>query len=145
MLKGEKVKMDLKINPYHTTYRLYLNIPFDKEITVGKLGTLYFKKGVYIYVGSAKKNIIHRIERHLKIEKTNRWHIDYVRKHCELFKFETFQNKNECDLVRETIQTFDGICPYRKLGSSDCKCFSHMIYCPDFNSTITRFTDYASF
>lgn len=124
--------MDLKINPEHTTYRLFLRVPEDKTITVGKLGTFLFKKGVYIYVGSAKKNIARRLERHLKKEKTDRWHIDYVRKHGDLFYYETFQYKNECDLVHETIHAFNGICPYRKLGSSDCSCFSHLIYCPDF-------------
>lgn len=128
--------MDIEINPNHTTYRLYLNLPVDQTITVGKLGTFLFKKGVYIYVGSAKKNINQRINRHLKKEKTNRWHIDYVRKYGDLFYYETFENKEECELTRETIRTFNGQCPYRKLGSSDCHCFSHLIYCPDFNSVI---------
>lgn len=124
--------MELNINPNHTTYRLFLKMPNERMITVGKLETFLFKKGVYIYVGSAKKNIKHRIERHLKIEKTNRWHIDYVRRYSNLFDFETFQNKTECDLVKETIQIYNGICPYRKFGSTDCKCFSHLIYCPNF-------------
>lgn len=126
--------MNLQINPNHTTYRLYINIPNDQMITVGKLGIFEFKKGVYIYVGSAKKNIVSRLKRHLKKEKINKWHIDYVRAHGDLFDYETFENKEECELARETIQAFNGICPYRKLGSSDCHCFSHLIYCPDFNS-----------
>lgn len=128
--------MDLKINTNHTTYRLYIDLPVDRTITVGKLGTFLFKKGVYIYVGSAKKNIFHRIKRHLKQVKTNRWHIDYVREYGDLFYYETFENKEECTLTSETIQTFNGQCPYRKLGSSDCHCVSHLIYCPDFKSMI---------
>jgi Uri superfamily endonuclease len=126
------MKMGLKIDPNFTTYRLFLRIPEEQTITVGKLGTFLFTKGVYIYVGSAKKNIINRLERHIKKEKTNRWHIDYVRQYSDLLFYETFINKKECDLVLETIRTFNGICPFRKLGSSDCLCFSHLIYCPDF-------------
>ncbi len=124
--------MGLKIDPNHTTYRLFLEMHEEQSITVGKLGTFLFKEGVYIYVGSAKKNIIHRLDRHLKKEKTNRWHIDYVRQHCDVLYYDTFKNKKECDLVLETIRTFNGICPFRKLGSSDCNCFSHLIYCPNF-------------
>lgn len=126
--------MELTINPEHTTYRLFLNIPEDQPITVGKLGTFLFKKGVYIYVGSAKKNIAHRIKRHLKKEKTNRWHIDYVRAHGDLFSYETFSGLTECDLAKETIQKFNGICPYKKFGSTDCHCYSHLIYCPNVTS-----------
>lgn len=129
--------MDLHIDPSHTTYRLYLEIPKDQTITVGKLGTFLFKEGVYIYVGSAKKNIAHRIERHLKKVKTNRWHIDYVREHADLFYYETFGDKQECELAQETIRNFNGVCPYHKLGSSDCHCFSHFIYCPDFPKVIS--------
>lgn len=125
--------MEQIINPNHTTYRLYLDVAKDQEISVGKLGTFFFKKGVYIYVGSAKKNIVHRIERHLKTEKKNRWHIDYVREHADLFHYETYEDKQECELVRETIEEFMGICPFRKLGSSDCTCYSHFIYCEKFS------------
>jgi Uri superfamily endonuclease len=128
----ENKPMPPTINPHHTTYRLFLEMPEGQTITVGKLGTFLFEKGVYIYVGSARKNMIHRLERHLKKEKPNRWHIDYVRNYSEVFHYETFQDKKECELVLETVRDFDGICPFKKLGSSDCHCFSHLIYCPEF-------------
>lgn len=130
--------MDLQVNPNHTTYRLFIHLPVDQTITVGKLGTFLFKKGVYIYVGSAKKNIVHRMKRHLTKEKKNRWHIDYVREHGDLFYYETFENKEECALANETIHTFNGQCPYQKLGSSDCHCYSHLIYCPVFSGFSKR-------
>ena len=130
--------MDLQINSNHTTYRLFINLPVDQTITVGKLGTFLFKKGIYIYVGSGKKNITHRMKCHLTKEKKNRWHIDYVREHGDVFYYETFENKEECVLANETIRTFNGQCPYPKVGSSDCHCFSHLIYCPDFSGFSER-------
>ena len=42
-----------------------INIEKKTHITVGKLGKFVFSKGIYIYTGSAKKNINHRLKRHL--------------------------------------------------------------------------------
>lgn len=66
-------KSDLSI-----TYLLELYLTNSRCITIGKLGRFLFKKSHYIYVGSATKNIMKRIERHLKKEKSKFWHIDYL-------------------------------------------------------------------
>ena len=58
------------------SYLLLLFLEKEKVLQVGKLGTFTFQKGWYCYVGSAMNNLQARIERHLKIEKKLRWHID---------------------------------------------------------------------
>ncbi len=68
------------------------------------------------------------MKRHLSNEKKNRWHINYVRKRGDLFYYETFENREKCGLARETMQTYNEQCSYRKLGSSDCHRYSHLIY-----------------
>jgi Uri superfamily endonuclease len=57
------------INFDHYLNTIYLVLDENQIISVGKLGVLPFKKGVYIYVGSAKRNIKQRINRHIKIRK----------------------------------------------------------------------------
>ena len=42
------------------------------------LSEFLLKKGIYIYTGSAKKNIDSRIKRHLSNSKKLHWHIDYL-------------------------------------------------------------------
>ena len=41
-----------------------LMVERDLRIHVGSLGTVEFKKGYYIYVGSGQKNLEKRIQRH---------------------------------------------------------------------------------
>ena len=110
------------------TYILWIRVDKDKEITVGKLGNLIFKKGFYFYIGSAKKWIEKRIKRHISKDKRRFWHIDYLllsndvkikeiwlssdNKECEIAKY-LFDNINRC---------------VRRFGSSDCNCQSHLFF-----------------
>lgn len=117
------------IDSSHTLYTIYLEVPYEKTIEIGKLGTFYFDRGVYIYVGSAKRNIIARIERHKKIEKKLKWHFDYLRPYGSIIKIITYENiSGECDLAEKIRKEVGGALPVRKFGASDCKCFSHLIY-----------------
>ena len=106
---------------------MIMELSQDTEITIGKLGTLLFKKGTYIYVGSAPSE--KRLERHLKKEKKLFWHIDYFLKKAHIKKIYIVKGEKEC----EVAQKID--LPYIKgFGCSDCKCPSHLFYgeLPDF-------------
>ena len=46
------------------SYLLILELKRNRDISVGKLGRVSFKRGFYIYVGSAMANLSKRIERH---------------------------------------------------------------------------------
>ncbi len=107
------------------TYQIYINLYKVTKIKVGKLGICYFPSGIYIYTGSAKKNMKQRITRHLSNKKNKHWHIDYLllNKNSNIFKIEKYST-NECIINKKT----KGKIVVRGFGSSDCKrgCLSHL-------------------
>lgn len=108
-------------------YLLILFLEKEKVIQIGKLGKFAFQKGWYCYVGSAMNNLQARVERHLRIEKKQHWHIDYLRSNAyavEVIRVESERNI-ECEL-NEWITAIAELTPIRKFGSSDCLCFSHL-------------------
>ena len=61
------------------TYCLIINVKKDVKIKIGKvLGEIEFKKGCYLYVGSAMNSLEKRVQRHLSKDKKKHWHIDYL-------------------------------------------------------------------
>ena len=117
------------INPEHSFYTIYLILNSDYDITIGKLGSFHFKQGIYIYVGSAKKNILQRIKRHQEIEKKYHWHFDYLRPYGSITKIITYDRSfTECGLADKIRKEVDGRIPVKGFGASDCKCGSHLIY-----------------
>lgn len=118
-----------QINPDHTLYTVYFNLVKEREIQIGKLGLFHFKKGTYIYVGSAKRNIQSRINRHKKIEKKQHWHFDYLRPYGTITKIITYENQTgECSLREKIMEEKSGSLPIKGFGSSDCNCLSHLIF-----------------
>lgn len=117
------------INVEHTLYTIYLRLDCDKSIKIGKLGECFFQKGTYIYVGSAKRNIVKRIQRHKVIEKKLHWHFDYLRPFGIITKIITYNERlGECTLAEKIRKIEQGTFPIKGFGSSDCKCYSHLIY-----------------
>ena len=111
------------------TYCLIIELKNDSVISVGKLGELDFKKGFYVYVGSALNSIDARIKRHLKNEKKLFWHIDYLLNSpnatIKEVILERSPQKWECKIAKEIA---DDALPLIKFGCSDCKCDSHLFY-----------------
>ncbi|WP_071394468.1 GIY-YIG nuclease family protein [Bacillus tuaregi] len=117
------------IHSDHTLYAIHLNLVESKQITVGKLGTFTFQKGTYIYVGSAKRNITQRIERHVKINKKHHWHFDYLRPFGTITRIITYDNSlRECELAENIRKEKMAAIPINGFGSSDCKCKSHLLF-----------------
>jgi Uri superfamily endonuclease len=89
------------------------------------LGSFDFPKGKYVYTGSAKKNMDHRIKRHLSKEKKLHWHIDYflADKNVEIFDVKKSEI-SECILNKKLKARIVA----NGLGSSDCRsyCQSHL-------------------
>ncbi len=108
------------------SYVLLIKLKKDKDIKIGKLGNISFKKGYYVYVGSALNGLEQRINRHLRQEKKLHWHIDYLLQNAEII--ETFyreSNKNEECILAKSFKHFQSI---KGFGCSDCKCNSHLFY-----------------
>jgi len=96
-------------------------------IRVGALGKQEFKSGIYVYTGSAKRNMEARIARHLKKRKSKRWHIDYLttKRAVKIVEVRRF-DEDECTVNQQT----DGEVLVPGFGASDCKkgCISHLKY-----------------
>ncbi len=111
-------------------YLIMLRLDRPKTIEVGKLGRLRFAKGYHVYVGSAMRNLAARVERHRRLRKRMRWHIDYLRQAADGFVAAPIRSskREECDLARALSQ----IMPPGPtgFGSSDCECPAHLFYSP---------------
>ncbi len=102
----------------------------SEKLNIGYLHQDYkFKKGYYVYIGSAMNSLVARINRHLSDDKKMHWHIDYLleSEHSEIRDviFNVSDEKIECDLASAIAENGDGI---PKFGCSDCSCSSHLIY-----------------
>lgn len=112
------------------TYCLVINVKSDVKIEIGKvLGEIEFKKGCYMYVGSAMNSLETRVQRHLSNDKKKHWHIDYLllndSSNIENVIVNISDKKIECELA-ETISENEKTIP--GFGCSDCNCQSHLIY-----------------
>lgn len=109
-------------------YFIILKLDEDREIEVGKLGSIDFKRGYYIYVGSAKRGFSKRIQRHMRKNKKLRWHIDYLSVNSDVV--DVFKSEiDEHELAGFASNFYEGI---KGFGSSDCKCYSHLFYSPQY-------------
>ncbi len=85
-----------------------------------------FKKGIYLYVGSALNEYKRRLSRYLNI-KRKFWHIDYLLDHGEIL-WAYLSNKGEVELAKELSHVFHSI---ECFGNSDDKeNSSHLFYVP---------------
>ena len=109
-------------------YCLIAKLDEDSQIRVGKkLGNLKFKKGYYVYVGSAMNSLESRLKRHLSTDKKLHWHIDYFLKNGEItgIIYNVSDEKIECELSQFLADKTDGT---EGFGCSDCNCESHLYY-----------------
>ncbi len=109
-------------------YVLIIHLKMNRKISIGKLGLIEFKKGIYFYAGSAFNGIQARVKRHLKKNKKLFWHIDYFLKKADILgvlTIETNDRKAECKTAQNLKKCFSYI---KNFGSSDCDCISHLFY-----------------
>jgi Uri superfamily endonuclease len=113
------------------TYSLILILKNDQYIEIGKIGNYLFKKGYYVYNGSALGGM-GRVRYHLKQNKTKRWHIDYLLEYAKILEIIISKDikNHEHDISKILAGVNDAENPVVGFGSSDCKeeCPSHLIY-----------------
>lgn len=113
--------------PSSGIYQLVIEVESPLDLTVGALGPCRFEPGVYIYTGSAKRNLPHRVARHRLREKRVRWHIDYLTVVAPPVAVRVFPlDVTECERHRELLALPGVREPVRGFGSSDCRCGSHL-------------------
>ncbi len=109
-------------------YFVIFKLDGNKKIRVGKLGEIEFREGYYVYVGSAKKGFSKRVKRHFSKDKKLHWHVDYLS--IETMALEAFRCRADEHTLAELAGRFmEGI---KGFGSSDCKCYSHLFYSPEY-------------
>jgi Uri superfamily endonuclease len=112
------------------TYALCISLDRNNSRPVGKRRTMEFKRGFYIYVGSAKTNLSSRIKRHLSKDKKLFWHIDYLLSSGNSRVKEVWVGgREECALAQAFCK--QGFTPIDGFGSSDCRCLSHLFFTQD--------------
>ena len=111
-------------------YLLLLDLPRDRRIQVGRLGRFAFRKGTYVYVGSAQRGLAARIARHVRRRKRFHWHIDYLRAACGQVVGLPIRSsrREECDVARAVAAVLEP--GPRGFGSSDCRCPTHLFRSP---------------
>ena len=109
------------------SYILLIENKLDQNIMIGKLGNIFFKKGFYIYVGSAMNSLEARINRHKISEKKMHWHIDYLLEKTKILDvyYKESEKKEECVIAKKFSKDFDMVSGF---GCSDCSCKSHLFY-----------------
>jgi len=109
-------------------YLVLIKLEGDFTIAAGSLGQAAFKRGHYIYVGSARRNLVKRVTRHTRKRKKKRWHIDYlVEKAAKVTPVPVITADDlECELADSLSEIAD--CIVKGFGSSDCRCPSHLFY-----------------
>ncbi len=102
--------------------------PMERIIQIGRLGRFRFREGVYLYIGSAQRNLSARLERHNRKNKMLRWHIDYLSVRSEMLGAITIPGTREleCKLAKKLSSIFELGIP--GFGASDCRCNRHLFY-----------------
>jgi len=114
------------------SYQILIDVERPLRIRVGCLGRFLFPNGRYVYTGSARRNLEARIARHLRQEKSLRWHIDWLLSAPGVKVASVKRSgKEECALNQSNA----GVVVVAGFGASDCRngCGSHLRYlghCP---------------
>ncbi|MBF0590034.1 MAG: GIY-YIG nuclease family protein [Magnetococcales bacterium] len=97
-------------------------------ITVGAKGEVTFRPGHYLYLGSARGQWTHRLARHFRADKKQRWHIDYIlmAPGVELQQAWIGPDGLECSLAKAFLDQ-GAYVPHPGLGASDCRCPAHFL------------------
>lgn len=108
------------------SYLLLLHLARETGLEIGSLGRLRFRKGHYLYIGSARNKLSARLERHRRLGKNHFWHIDFLRTAAELRCALAIRTADdlECALARgvQAIAHWE----VERFGSSDCGCPAHL-------------------
>jgi sugar fermentation stimulation protein A len=108
------------------SYIVILKMKKPRKFPIGERGETQFKKGYYLYVGSARKNLEQRINRHRRLRKNFFWHIDYLREQADFITALPIRtgDRIECEIA----DALRGISAWSVVGfgASDCSCSTHL-------------------
>jgi sugar fermentation stimulation protein A len=111
------------------SYALVLRSDEDRRLRVGRLGPVRFRKGYYVYVGSALGSLDARVARHFRRRKKRFWHIDAIAP--DPMALERAYPIRRADRIESAlVARMEGICdsPVEGFGASDSAEGSHLFY-----------------
>mgnify|MGYP005838924835 FL=1 len=108
------------------SYLLILELKRAREIHVGKLGIVSFRRGFYIYAGSAMAHLSKRLQRHRRLEKQHHWHIDRLRAVAGFHSAFVVRSSTrlECEIAEAMSRISEWNIP--GFGCTDCCCLTHL-------------------
>ena len=124
-------------------YCLVLYLATARRVTAGGLGSRRLAAGWYVYTGSAKRNLAARLDRHARWKKPIHWHIDALRAVARIdrIRIRPWSKGAECR-TNTLVQSLPGATiPWKRFGSSDCRCESHLTALPETPDTIRPWPD----
>jgi sugar fermentation stimulation protein A len=107
-------------------YVLILELKRARKLPVGKFGRVSFRRGFYIYVGSAMAHLSKRMERHRHLRKQHHWHIDALRAVADFHSALAIRSsvRLECEIAGALSKISEWAIP--GFGCTDCSCNSHL-------------------
>jgi Uri superfamily endonuclease len=122
--------MDRFLDSTPGTYALLLKLQAPTELHVGRLGGIDFSSPFYLYFGSAfgPGGLGARIEHHLQPARRPHWHIDYLRPVADVLSIWCTCDEAhlECAWANAAL-ALRGASLVPRFGSSDCRCYSHLL------------------
>jgi endonuclease-3 len=120
-------------------YTLMIDVTQPITTNIGRFPKHTFPRGIYTYTGSARgrsNNLYTRIGRHLRTEKKEWWHIDYLLSsklvRIPAIVYYPTSLKSECHVAHRIEQLVETTSILKGFGSSDCTsgCTAHLHYFP---------------
>lgn len=115
-------------------YSILIKVREKVILDVGRLGSLGFLSGYYVYTGRGRKGIHSRIQRHITKKKRCLWHIDYLTSADGVEVLDTIiyrsEADKECFMNKQVCNLPGAMILHPGFGSSDCfmGCESHLVY-----------------
>ncbi|HKJ75673.1 MAG TPA: GIY-YIG nuclease family protein [Gammaproteobacteria bacterium] len=115
-------------------YRLFLQLTRPAWVRAGRLDRFRLEPGLYIYVGSARRALAARVDRHRRLAErkhgNRHWHVDGLLLHgySRLVRAETYPDTEECALSRGLAGDACASVPIAGFGATDCRagCPAHL-------------------
>ena len=100
----------------------------DEAMRIGSLGDIELEKGYYAYVGSAMKGLDARLDRHARLDKKVKWHIDHLTTKRSFIPMTAMYALTRLRRAEHSVAMGIEGQPIEGFGCTDCECTSHLFY-----------------
>ncbi|MBX3053585.1 MAG: GIY-YIG nuclease family protein [Caldilineaceae bacterium] len=126
------------------TYALILESQTSQVVQIGRWSAIEIQPGYYVYIGSAfgPGGVRARVARHFRLEKSDHWHIDYLRRYLSplgVWVCHSPARLEHCWAGRLSVA--EGYAPLPGFGCSDCRCHSHLFHADELENLAVLLRD----